>query len=132
MTYKLFPAPPTAQEVAEALRIQLASQGYFIYSLSKRHRKSIHDFVAAAKDDSCNSNFVLVRISGYRVHAHPFGLMSNTLPARTVIESLSYGGKRVVRSAPQVDPRRRNLRLEHFVPPGQLPELAELHPQLGL
>ncbi len=130
MSYKLFPTPPTPQRVSAVLRGHLGAGGYNIFRLSMRHRTTQHDFVAVHKDNV--NNFVVVRACRMPAQALTFGLVSNTTPARHIIESLHYQGKPVARIGPQIDLRRMNLRLEHFIRPDQHKEFGLLYPGIKL
>jgi hypothetical protein len=130
MSYKLFPTPPTPTKAARVLCSQLASGGYYVFSLSKRWRTTPYDFVAV-HTRNCNS-FLVVRARRLPVQALPFCMAGSTLPAGHIIRDLKYGGAPVARIGPQIDLRRMNLRLAHFIPPREHAELNLLYPGLNL
>jgi len=130
MSYKLFPTQPTPQRVSAVLRAHLGAGGYNVFRLSMHHRTTRHDFVAVHKDNV--NNFVVVRALRMPVQALPFGLVSNTLPARHIIERMRCQDKPVARIGPQIDLRRMNLRLEHFIRPDQHKEFGLLYPGIKL
>jgi hypothetical protein len=116
------------------LRKSLAIDGYLIFSVSKYYRQTRYDFVAVHKSNPCHF-FVVCPREG-RILMRPFGPMAASAPAQLTINELTFFHDDPIHVGPQIAPSRKNLRLEHFVPPRQRREMRVLmgyppegHPQ---
>jgi hypothetical protein len=115
---------PRQRQTLVRLRKWLGSDGYLIYTVARRFRRTACDFVAVYKHNT--RNFVLVQPARKHVVVRPFGTWANTTPAHQSLQDLLHFRTDPIRLGPQIPPGRRNLEVEHFLPPQARDELARL------